>query len=194
MWRGLLFAVAAALAACHAAACPPAGVTVAVWRLTPAELASNLTELPRRPPDDQARAPRAALGPPPPLDTATTTEGTALQSTPWPGASGGAPFVARVRGSVALRWPAHYNFSVAAPPGANTSFTIDGAATDSADVDSPRVAALEAVLWWPVAGAPPPFFALLWQVTGRGPSARGRRVPRGAVWDDAWVAPGCSEI
>lgn len=210
-WRTMRLPLLVAALATHAAlalaSCPPVDVGVALWALNASEAASScavgtapsLCGPPRRPPDADARAPRASFGPPPPLDVATTTEGTVLQTVPWPGgvSGGGMSFVARVRGTLALEWRGRYSLSLIHPPSARAGLAIDGVASDNAtvtlQVDKPRTATVEAVFWWVGAppATPPPFLALLWEFGGGGASAHGRRIARGGVWDGAWVAPGC---
>lgn len=123
-----------------------------------------------------------------------------LQTVPWPGGveAGGVPFVARVRGTLALEWGGCYNLSLIHPPTARAGLAIDGfASPDNAtavlDISTPRTVAVEAVFWWVGAppATPPPFLALVWEFGGGGSSAHGRRIARGGVWNGAWVAPGC---
>ena len=83
-----------------------------------------------------------------------------LQTVPWPGGveAGGVPFVARVRGTLALEWGGCYNLSLIHPPTARAGLAIDGfASPDNAtavlDISTPRTVAVEAVFWW--VGAPP---------------------------------------
>ena len=64
------------------------------------------------------------------------------------------------------------------------------------DVDAPRTVAVEATATAGArdggGGGAPFYVALSWSFEGAGaPSARGRRIPPGLVWEEAWVGTEC---
>jgi hypothetical protein len=190
--RPALAALAAlAVAACVPTAaapdaCAPAGVSLNVW--TP--------PVPRggRPAASLAGARVLAFGRAP----GTTTEGTpaADSSTPLPANRARVALSAEARGTALLAMAGEYAFHAIADPGSTVTMSLDGRRVGpDANVTvgaPPRVVAVE--LSYDAPPSSPPHtrgFALEWEFAGGGPSARGRAIPRGLVWADTWVSPGC---